>query len=167
MKNGAVRIGWHNALQDLPAKHPRIVKIKRSIISIAIFSSWRALLALRNCTVAHAQNNNNFSGKLSKSMRAVTRNIQFYCSGLTINARQVVPSPGPRPGGDQMKKPVLYMYCVGKQKAVPVQCKAWSCLQIQSGKCCALVEFLTKLWSAMKVHYARTARGCTCNTHWP
>ena len=29
--NGAVRISWHNALQDLPAKHPRMVKIKRSI----------------------------------------------------------------------------------------------------------------------------------------
>jgi len=27
-------------------------------------------------------------------------------------------------------------------------------LQIQSGKCCALGEFLTKLWSAMQVHYA-------------
>ena len=35
-ENGAVRIGWHNALQDLPAKHPRMVKIK---LSIAIFSS--------------------------------------------------------------------------------------------------------------------------------
>jgi len=23
--------GWHNALQDLPAKHPRLVKIKRII----------------------------------------------------------------------------------------------------------------------------------------
>jgi len=32
VKNGAVRIGWRNALQDLPAKHPRMVKIKRSII---------------------------------------------------------------------------------------------------------------------------------------
>ena len=31
VKNGAVRVGWHNALQDLPAKHPRVVKIKRSI----------------------------------------------------------------------------------------------------------------------------------------
>ena len=28
---GAVRIGWHNALQDLPAKHMRMVKIKCSI----------------------------------------------------------------------------------------------------------------------------------------
>jgi len=30
-ENGAVRISWHNALQDLLAKHPRMVKIKRSI----------------------------------------------------------------------------------------------------------------------------------------
>ena len=34
----------------------------------------------------------------------------------------------------------------------------WLGLQIQSGKCCALGEFLTKLWSAMQVHYACTAR---------
>ena len=38
VKNGAVRIGWHNALQDLPAKHPRMVKINAAL-SIAIFSS--------------------------------------------------------------------------------------------------------------------------------
>jgi len=31
-------------------------------------------------------------------------------------------------------------------------------LQIQSGKCCALGELLTKLWSAMQIHYACTAR---------
>ena len=31
VKNGAVRIGWHNALQDLQAKRPRMVKIKRSV----------------------------------------------------------------------------------------------------------------------------------------
>ena len=31
-------------------------------------------------------------------------------------------------------------------------------LQIQSGKCCALGEFLIKLWSAMQVQYACTAR---------
>ena len=31
-------------------------------------------------------------------------------------------------------------------------------LQIQSGKCCALGEFLTKLWSVMQVHYATTSR---------
>ena len=30
-------------------------------------------------------------------------------------------------------------------------------LQIQSGKCCALGEFVTKLWSAIQVHYACTA----------
>ena len=24
-ENGSVRIGWHNTLQDLPAKHPRMV----------------------------------------------------------------------------------------------------------------------------------------------
>jgi len=30
-ENGAVRIAWRNALQDLPAKHPRMVKIKCSI----------------------------------------------------------------------------------------------------------------------------------------
>ena len=58
VKNGAVRIGWHNALQELPAKHTQMVKIKRSIK----YHHLRALLALRNCTVAHAQNNNNFSG---------------------------------------------------------------------------------------------------------
>ena len=45
MKNGAVRIGWHNAHQDLPAKHPRMVKINAAL-SIAIFSSWRALLSI-------------------------------------------------------------------------------------------------------------------------
>ena len=30
-ENGAVRFGWHNTLQDLPAKHPQMVKIKSSI----------------------------------------------------------------------------------------------------------------------------------------
>jgi len=62
VKNGAVRIGWHNALQDLPAKHPRIVKIKRSIKYRHLQFLTCALLTLRICTVAHAQNNNNFSG---------------------------------------------------------------------------------------------------------
>ena len=31
----------------------------------------------------------------------------------------------------------------------------WNLLQTLSGKCCALGEFLTKLWSAMQVHSAR------------
>ena len=62
MKNVVVRIGWHNALQDLPAKHPRVVMIKRSIKYRHLQFLTCALLALCNCTVAHAQNNNNFSG---------------------------------------------------------------------------------------------------------
>ena len=33
-ENGAVRIGWHNALQDLPAKHLRMVKIKQRIAQL-------------------------------------------------------------------------------------------------------------------------------------
>jgi len=61
-EKGAVRIGWHNALQDLPAKHPRMVNIKRSINDRQLQFLTCALLALHNCTVAHAQNNNNFLG---------------------------------------------------------------------------------------------------------
>ena len=53
-ENGAVRIGRHNALQDLPAKHPRMVKIKRSIKYRHLQFLTCALLALRNCTVALA-----------------------------------------------------------------------------------------------------------------
>ena len=32
-ENGAVRIGWHNALQDLPSKHPQMVKINAALRS--------------------------------------------------------------------------------------------------------------------------------------
>ena len=41
---------------------PRMVKIKRNIKYRHLQFLTCALLALRNCTVAHAQNNNNFSG---------------------------------------------------------------------------------------------------------
>ena len=61
-KKWCCSIAWHNALQDLPAKHLRMVKIKRSIKYRHLQFLTCALLALHNCTVAHAQNNNNFLG---------------------------------------------------------------------------------------------------------
>ena len=43
----------------------------------------------------------------------------------TINAEQVTASHG----RDQKKKSLHVLHCAQKQKAVPVQCKAWSCCE--------------------------------------
>ena len=43
-----VRIGWHNALQDLSAKHPRMVKIKRSIK----YCHLQFLTCSKHCAIA-------------------------------------------------------------------------------------------------------------------
>ena len=56
--DGAVRIGWHNARQDLPANPPRMVKIKRSIK----YRHLQFLTCSTSIVQLHAQNNNNFSG---------------------------------------------------------------------------------------------------------